>query len=290
MSVLNFPFKTLKGIDAYCKKNGVNVKRLRFRIAQGTTSGIVLSPRAKVKKTVVVFHSLGADKLYPFSELFLTFLKMDIRVCSIDWDGHGAENTHLMQLPDLLETPAYITAEIENRFSISKSDIILFGHSAGGLSCLFEASRNYYAGLITISTPHSFCMGIRVLFELFSLLHPQVWRQLRYYSLYELIPAFYSFKRKRFPIRLGDDGKNYIEKVSKLFEQMSILKEIEHARTSFLQIHGKIDAIIPFKQAQEIHHCYSGPKKLYSLPFDNHFTTLFSIRTIREVEYWIQNL
>lgn len=276
-------------IRSFCKENSISFQEMLFDLKEITTAGLLLQPPVPENKVVIFFHSLGADKYFSFIELFTLFLKLGFTVCSIDWNGHGTENSHYMTYPESVMTPRLITEWFSEHYNIPGENIYFLGHSLGGTLCLHEAAQNRYGGLITISTPHSFTMGGRVLWELLSVLHKDSWRQLCYYSLWELLPAFHTFKRKQYPIRSLPEDRHYIKNVTALLKDINILNNIHDAETPYLNIHGTLDAIISYKESTAICQNYGGPVQHIKLRRNNHFTTIYNRKTVQAIATWIDS-
>jgi pimeloyl-ACP methyl ester carboxylesterase len=282
-------YRYIRRLHSYCQTHGVSRETVRFEVGSGTTTAIYLCPPKWCGAIVLVCHSLGADRYYPFTEIFIDMLQDNLGVFSIDLDGHGSGNNHCFSFPEVLSTIPMTIDFLRRRYGAQPSQIVLFGHSLGGTICLRAAASEECRGVIAVSSPWRIELGIRAAGELLAVLNPGVWRQLRYYSLWELVPAFRGFKRNEFPCRTVHGIGSYLEDVNAVLEQMSVQHAVSSAHAPLLQIHGKLDQVVPFSQAVEIHQNYRGAKELVFLAWDTHMSTLFSHTCRLSIRRWLNS-
>ena len=280
-------YRYITYLHNYCRECDVLRQEIQLDIGSGLSSVTYLRPPEHNSYVLLVCHSLGADRYYPFTELFLDLLAQRYAVFTIDLDGHGQGQSHLLSYPGATTTLPRAIEYLVKEYGIPEKHILLFGHSLGGAFCLYEAARNVCGGLITVAAPHRIEIGPWAGLELLSFLNSAVLRQFRYYSFRELLPAFSSFKREEFPCRTHSGTASYIETTGEILRQMSIPDNISKAELPFLQIHGRLDCVVPYLQARQIHHSYAGPKELLSLKYDTHFTSLFSQACRRKILTWL---
>ncbi|MBF0430580.1 MAG: alpha/beta fold hydrolase [Fibrobacteria bacterium] len=274
----------------YCTKKSVTVDSLKVPINSEETSAFSAVPAHWNGRTIIFTHGLGNDKFYPFTETFMDMLDNSYGIFSIDLNGHGTENTHFLSYPEILSTIPSAIDFVGERYKINADNIVLFGHSMGGALCLYESEKHSCAGIITVSTPFKIPDSINNFYESTSIFKTCVARQLKYYNLYDLVPAAYNFKRNIFPCRVNMSGKTYIEVATEILHQVDVLSKIKKPQIPYLQVHGKMDGIISFKQAEQIAEAYGGSKKFICLESGTHFSTLFEKKTRLGIRDWLENL
>ena len=280
----------IKYLQAYCKSNQVLYSEIQYPISSGFNRAIYLKPYQPRKRLILVCHGLGADKFYPFTELFIDYLQNGFHVFSIDLDGHGKENSHFFSYPEILQTVPAAIEFIRRSLYVYEEEVILMGHSLGGILCLYHSQKNKCRGIITVSTPHLIKLRKTVFLEILSLFNPNILRQLRYYTLYDLLPAFYNFKRRDFPCRIQQVNKSYLESVKETINKIPLTASIRQSSVPYLQIHGKLDCIVPYKDAQIIHQHYKGEKELLTVKYGSHFSTLFNPKCREKILLWSGSL
>jgi len=279
--------KHIAFLDKFFIKNNLKKRIINLETKTGKTSSIYIKSKEN-KKTIIFVHGFGNDKYYPFIELFTILLKNGFSIISIDLPGHGSGNSSFFTLESSQEALSKTIQYLKNNLKIKKNNIVMLGHSTGGFFCLSESINNSCRAIILISAPYEINLKPKILLEPVSFLSPNIIRQLKYYSLFWLIPSFTFFNHKRYPLNTQTTSKiNYFaEKMKKA----SLLNSLKKSSLPCLQIHSKLDLIIPFSQAEKIKENYNGKIDSLNLIFSSHFTTIFSKKTANSIISWLNTL
>jgi len=276
----------LRHLRRFCDDRRVHLEEVRYPIPAGTTTGVWLDPPRR-RGVVLVCHGLGSDRYYPFVELFEDLLRAGHAVLSVDLDGHGTGNRHLLSGPAVELTIPWSLAHLRRRHGIEAHEVVVLGQSLGGALALAESTRNACAGVIAISAPHTIELDPGCALEVLAALSPNALRQLRYWGPYELLPAFQGFKRALYPCRTTRPDGDYIRDAAEMVARLQVVGRVARSRVPLLQIHGTRDRVVPVQQAHDVARHYGGPVEREVVPGANHFTTLFTPRCRRAIRVWL---
>jgi 1-aminocyclopropane-1-carboxylate deaminase/D-cysteine desulfhydrase-like pyridoxal-dependent ACC family enzyme/pimeloyl-ACP methyl ester carboxylesterase len=285
----------IRRLYRHCEKHGHGVSEYRIPLTSGeTTMGVHLRAVCPNTTLIIVVHGLGADRYYPFTELFMTLLGSGYSLLSIDLDGHGIGNSHILEYPGILRTLPDIARWVSSTPAIAQSRTVLLGHSLGGAICLTQCDNRDFSGIIAVSAPHSLGRYGAGFGETLFVMSPSLWRQLRYYTPFELAPAFRKFKRDLFPCRTSGKNGSYLHDSADLLQRLRVVETCRRADIPLLLVHGRLDAIVPFAQAKTIHEAYiSGARadcRFVSPRFATHMTTLFHPAVTSAILSWLSDI
>lgn len=274
-------------LDKFCAENKLKKRIAKIETKAGKTSCIYIKSKEN-KKTVIFVHGFGNDKYYPFIELFIILLKNGFSVISLDLPGHGLGNSSFFTLESSQEALSKTIEHAKNNLKIQKNNLVLLGHSTGGFFCLAESANNSCRGIILISSPYEIRLKPTILLESVSFLSPNIIRQLKYYSLPWLVPSFTFFNHKRYPLNTKTSRK--ISEFAGKMRKAALIDSLKKSKIPCLQIHSRLDLIIPFSQAEKIKENYRGKIDSLNFGFSSHFTTIFSKKTASSIISWLNNL
>ena len=124
------------------------------------------------------------------------------------------------------------------------------------------------------------------------LVKPSCWKnilikKIKFYGISGLVPAFWKFKRKKFPIRLALKD-NYADQLRKFsmqkFNEERCLKEI---KKPVLWLHGTADGVIPFKDATVYKDDIENILTFHKVTGFNHYELSFSDYAPVHISEWI---
>lgn len=239
-------------------------------LASGCGTAILTASKNEVVEgtygpLVILFHGLGQDSTSPFWHWIYEFASNGIAVLSIDWDGHGAGASSLLDLQEATRSIPLIIQRLygeESGVGLNEKRIgprcFLMGYSFGASLALIAATREdvfkHVYGVIAVSPALSVQSFMIPSLEVLSLFNPQAWfsdfaNKLGIYGLWGLIPSYGTFKRKQYPLRLKLNI-DYIEQARQFtretFENRRILKKV---KTPVLWFHGLKDHVCPYYRA-----------------------------------------
>ena len=239
-------------------------------LASGCGTAILTAPKNETDEKsygplVILFHGLGQDCTSPFWHWIYEFAANGIAVLSIDWDGHGAGASSLLDVQEATRSIPLIIQRLygeENGVGLNEKRsgprCFLMGHSFGASLALIAVTREdvfkHIFGVIAVSPALCIQSFMSTSREVFSLLNPWAWfsdfaNKLGFYGLWGLIPPYGSFKRKQYPLRVKLDI-DHIEQAREFaretFENRRILKKV---KTPVLWFHGMKDYVCPYYRA-----------------------------------------
>jgi len=194
----------------------------------GTVSGMsegLLINRSPGSDLVVLLHSTGNDKFYPWAALIQLLIKNGFQILIFDLPGHGEGST------DLLTNRAYLCVkhalkEIQKETSWTRAFGI--GQSLGGVVLLRAASEKdlNFSKLSVWGLPDGESLSVCAATELLSVFFPSCWQLVGAYGMFGALPALGRFKRKSYPVRLASGG--YVIEVLAIIRSFIADLEIAH--------------------------------------------------------------
>ncbi len=242
-------------------------------LAGGCGSAIFIAPKSEANETaygplVILLHGLGYDSTTPFWHLIYELVADGISVLSLDWDGHGVGASSLFDIQESTRTIPLIIQRLygeEGGCGLNEKrggpSCFLMGHSFGASLALIAVTREdvskYVSGVIAVSPALSVQSFINSSFEFFSFINPFAWftdfaNKLGFYGFWGLLPAYGSFKRSKFPIRMkldidyNEQARQFTEET---FEKRRILNKV---KAPVLWLHGMKDNICPYYKACQL--------------------------------------
>jgi surfactin synthase thioesterase subunit len=168
----------------------------------------------------------------------------------------------------------------------------LIGYSLGGLLALQASSLNTLEPrrIVILALPLRIKLSFRFLWnELLTLFNRSFYRQWRAYGWRESIPAFGSFRRRSFPLRLDSRFHgSYPEMVDHLLQDQAPLALINASSHNYLLVFGKRDALA---SKNDIGQWQSASPNIKIVVIDraNHFLLPFQRQTIEAITSWIKS-
>lgn len=273
--------KDIDKILKLCENQKLIIKEFNL-LSHKKYNKIIYFKTIQNRKTLVFVHGFNANKYFPFMELFVKLLKEGYSIITFDLPGHG-ENKNNFSIKKSDEFSSRVISFLKRKININESEIILVGHSMGGFLALLQAFKKSFAGVITISAPHEINPSPLSFLERFSLINLNTLRQLKYYSFKFFLP----FKKRIHSFR--NPSKKEVKKFIQEAVSYNFLNKLNQTKIPFLQIHGRLDLIVPFVQAKKIQENYGGSNQTQFFPFTStHLNIIFQRRTIKEVLKWLK--
>lgn len=244
-----------------------------------------LLPHKKLRGVVLFVHGTGNDACYPFLYLFLTLVEAGFAVMSFDLDGHGQFSKTVGRLDSFTRCIDNALAHCRKEFPDTPQYIL--GHSIGGMLTLNYLRQHPHAvkAAAIMSMPCKTKFAWRMMLpEVVASAHPVWLKQLSFYGWKHLFPAFGTFGRKAFPLRLEAHGSNmgYVDFVSKLFQNFPPEDLAAKVEDPVLCLYGQFDWIAPISDGKKL-----TPKmaqgQFAGIPFANHLTLPLFASTGREL-------
>jgi 1-aminocyclopropane-1-carboxylate deaminase/D-cysteine desulfhydrase-like pyridoxal-dependent ACC family enzyme len=110
---------------------------------------------------------------------------------------------------------------------------------------------------------------------------------MRYYTPFELAPAFRAFKRDLFPCRTRGGKGSYLRDAAGVLERMRVIESCRRANVPLFLVHGACDSIVAPGQARAIREAYSGTCRFVSPRLSTHMTTLFNSSVTGMMIEWL---
>lgn len=251
---------------------------------------------------VVLGHGTGNDRFYPLRALIEALMMAGYSVASADLPGHGHCQQDAFTVKNLQKWWPLLMESLMLRMAPAR--LVVVGHSLSAamlLPVLHQPSRQEQepsgkvAAAVLMAPPTRVAVAAKaVAYELLYSLDPALVPQLSRYGLWGILPAFRSFKRSEFPIRLPEgDGchqQDYLTIVQRYLEEsvLPLLKgsqEDDHPsgqpRVPSLVVTGAKDMIAP--QAAAERYCSRLRGELQTIACANHFTLPFKSQTISAI-------
>jgi alpha-beta hydrolase superfamily lysophospholipase len=220
------------------------------------------------KPLIILFHALGQDSVSPFWHWINELASNGIAVLSVDWDGHGAGSYSLLDLQEATRSIPLIIQRLYGEDGGTGLNAprngpkcFLMGYSFGASLSLIASTREdikkHIYGIIAVSPVLQVQSFMNKLKEVRSFFTPRAWfsdfaNKFFYYGIWGLLPAYGSFKRKYFPIRLKldiDYTQQAREFVHETFENRKILKKVN---APVLWIHGFNDHVSSYSKTSKL--------------------------------------
>jgi pimeloyl-ACP methyl ester carboxylesterase len=212
-----------------------------------TLSGVLHHPAASARGAAILCHGMESDKnseklVFVGRELArhgILVLRFDFAYVG-ESSGRFEDITYSGEVEDL--RAAYALVE-----SLKPGRTAIFGSSMGGtIALMFAAQEPTVAALVTLAAPlHPEKFPARVL-------SPEQLRDWRN-------SGFIIYNGQRFNAALLFD-----------LESIDVSACARQVGCPVLILHGEADAIVPVEEAQELHGCLSGKKRLSILPGSDH--------------------
>jgi pimeloyl-ACP methyl ester carboxylesterase len=209
-----------------------------------------------------MMHGMGDDAVYPLWPWIEALTARGIAVLSVDWDGHGHGGTSTLSFDRAPRSVGTILGRLfERTLRIAPlRACVAVGFSTGAALVLAAAARDrdarrHIASIVAVSPAVTVGPTVAGGLELLAFADPDAWRAdlapaARYYGRAGLVPAFGSFRRGDFPIRLEQPG-DYPGKVrdfaNATFASGSAIRAID---ADVLWIHGRRDHVVPYEAAR----------------------------------------
>ena len=223
--------------------------------------------------SVLLFHGTGNDALFGWNFWIEGLLERGLRVLAVDLDGHGhASNTTLSH-----ESFAESMREINTWLLVegwSKDSVSICAYSLGGLYALEAIARGHIAPdrLVLLALPLTIDLSLRFFWaEAMTAFHPMFWRHIFAFGWRASIPAFGTWRREAYPVRLKDhDDLSYPQAIAALFKARNPLTRAAICRSPTLLIHGSEDYLAPADAGYKLKEVLS-QSALCVIPKANHF-------------------
>ncbi|MDD9951435.1 MAG: alpha/beta fold hydrolase [Zetaproteobacteria bacterium] len=255
------------------------------------TQSWLLQPAKPNRQLIIFCHGTGNDAFYPFISLFIQLLRQGNNILTFDLDGHGYFSTTHLRPQEFHTCLDRLLDQLS--FDITPYQVHMVGHSLGGIPALHSASqprKRPCTSLTLVTTPLDLTHLKSVpWYELMSLLSPSLWRQLQFYTPYELLPAIGNFKRHTYPVRTEciNHALGYVNQVAQILNTQRTLALCKTVKAPVLLCYGKWDCIAPYIHGKQVHQQLTH-SQLHLSATGTHFTTLLSPRVEASIQKWIQ--
>lgn len=242
-------------------------------LAEGCGTAILTAPKSSSSfidygDLVILLHALGHDSTSSYWHWILEFAANGISVLSVDWDGHGAGASSLLDIQEATRSLPLLLQRLygeENGQGLNEKRkgprCFLMGHSFGASLSLIASTREdvnkHICGVIAVSPILSIQSFLTTTKEYLSFMNPFAWisdfaNKLGFYGFWGLIPPYGTFKRNNFPLRMKLDI-DYVEQarefVRETFENRRILQKV---KAPVLWFHGRNDSVCSYYKACQL--------------------------------------
>jgi 3-oxoadipate enol-lactonase len=258
--------------------------------AGGLARTVRISPAGEPRGVVVVAHGAGNDALFGFASLFRQLLRGGLEIFTLDIDGHGRDSSTLLSpdhIGDCLPDAVRWSGARERRLPLH-----LLGVSFGGALALHAAAEIAPHSVTLIATPLRIRPGVRaVLREVGRASVRTLWRERRDYGIAGLVPAFGSFRRSLYPLRLAPDGRHsgYLRRLDSLLAGMRLEDVATTVRAPTLLVYGARDLTAPPADGERISRGIPGEVELRILPGETHLSTPLAPAALDAAANWIDD-
>lgn len=259
--------------------------------AKGHVYCTYYQPPGEVHGSVILIHGTGNDGFYPSLYLIQKLLLARFNVFTFDLDGHGFRSSTQLH-------PDHIGSCISTAWEHFKAHEPprpwgAIGHSLGGALLIKHWEQHPQWNLdrmILVSTP--LVLKLRptaLLNEICGTSFSQAfWEQIGTFGLWDLIPAFGSFKRDAYPIRLRRDirSAHYLRVIAKLWVQFNLTEACAKVKCPTLLIYGRNDHVAPVSGGKQLaQHILRSD--YWELQGANHFTTYIGKLAAKKIVHWL---
>ncbi len=261
--------------------------------AGGDTYWSCLTPSQPPRGLIISLHATGNDAWFGQLPLFATLVRQGYAIYTFDLDGHGRHsNTYL----DPANAAAMSLDAWQHATSLVPPDTprYLLAQSVGGALAMQLLLRKEHSitaasfiGVMHQPTISSKAIVAELLAPVF-----RGWRHgRRFYSRREFIPAFGSFKREQYPLRIAphlrQQRQNYLQLIQRIFSEAPFAALNQHPQTPILWITGDHDYLARDESMQRL--AQANPAWRYiGLARNNHYTAPNDRRCGELVGDWFQ--
>jgi pimeloyl-ACP methyl ester carboxylesterase len=279
------------GERAYYKDVDVHYSLQHF--SPGKTRTCFLSPKTGATRRRVFFvHGLGNDLFFPHRLLFSGLLKEGFSVYTFDLAGHGQGSETVLTASAL---KGLLREAFTHALSLGEGPVFLAGYSLGGLSAISFLGDELWgqiqkASLIGVPGYAPF-RQIAYGTEGFAICHPDFWRHLEIYGLYEGLPGMGGIRRKAFPIRFPQGAGAFWDHLETLWQAFSEAKkqgDFPKRQDPIQLIYGSRDRIALLGESDFFYNNTGLAIDLVRLFGETHFSLILSRQTQDELNKWFR--
>ncbi len=254
----------------------------------GVTRTLRISPAGEPLGVVVVAHGAGNDALFSFPSLFRRLLARRLEIFTFDIDGHGRDTTTLF-------SPERIGGCLPEavRWSGARGrglPLHLLGVSFGGALALHAAAETDPHSITVMATPLRVRPGLRaVLREVGPASLRTLWRERADHGLTGLVPAFGSFRRSLYPVRLAPHGRHagYLRRLDEALTGLGLEETAAKVSAPTLLIYGERDLTAPPADGERLALALPGEVRVQILPGETHLSTPLAPAALDAVVLWM---
>ena len=263
------------------EKNGFSIDEGRYARSSGGEVAYLLIEHPDKNKLSILFHGTGNDQIFTWQALIEALLKAGRSVLTFDLDGHGVKSSSTLVRQNFWQSADDLYLFLKVR-GLDAYPYELVGYSLGALLALQATSQHTLrpSRVVIIALPLRIKLSLRFLWnELLTLFSPSFYRHWHDYGWRLAIPAFGSFRRRSFPLRLDPRFRgSYPEMVDLLLQDQAPLALINSSSHNYLLIFGKQDALAPTSDIGQWQSS-SGNLKIVVIDRANHFLLPFQRQT-----------
>lgn len=258
----------------------------------GMTQGVLIGPpNAQQSKVIAFLHGLGNDALYPFVGLFRHLLAAGWSIAACDIDGHGIGSTSKMSMASY-QTCADDLIAFVAKHRPGRDRIHCAGFSFGAALMLNYAVRNpeRIHSLTMIGMPLELSDHMPIVVEGSSIFRPNLATSIIDYGPIGIIPAFGSFNRRNYPIRLeGEHCSQYINRARVMFRELNATNALMVSTFPSLFMSGARDFIAPADPVIDLNIPLER-LQVFRIPDETHFSSLFTPVAWKRMEIFLRTV
>jgi alpha-beta hydrolase superfamily lysophospholipase len=256
--------------------------------------GLLLPPPAEIRGVVAFAHGGGNDRLFGLGGLRAALAARGWALATAHLAGHGRGGRDAFSLGAARARLDALVAAAA--LALPGYPRVVLGQSLGGALALDRSARGAPEPVACVSAPHA--LDVRptrwALGELRALLHPAAYRAFGQAGIWGALPAFGSFKRAEFPVRLppGEEARpgGYLGAFARALEAMRLLEHLAEPDAPLprvLLLQGEADAVVPADQARALATAAGQSATLRVFPGVHHLDPLFHPGVLDTLLGWL---
>ena len=272
------------------RSRGISIESGHFPSRSGGLTAYSLFESGRESDITLLVHGTGNDHLFSLQSLIEELVSEGQSVLSIDLPGHGIESSTILKPESFWESAEDLKVYLRVK-GFDKRNLNAIGYSLGGVFLLnaLDQEQLSFRKIVLMAVPLHVKFSLGFLWhEFLSVFSASFRGHGQRFGWSETIPAFGSFRREDFPLRLEDSyQKSYPEFVGELLKSRSPLSLTGKLGQNCLLILGARDRLAPPGDSV---HWQSAAPGLSVLVVDraNHFLLPFQKPTIDAITHWMK--
>lgn len=274
--------QSLKDRNVVC-----SFSRLSLGNDQGEMAILCFEPLA-IRSYTLLIHGTGNDALFAWNRWIEQLLEEGTAVMTIDLEGHGRSSSSLLQIQNFAASARHVNSFLRER-AWPSDRLTICGYSLGGLYAMEALAEGWLQArrLLIMATPLAIELSWAFLAsEALSCFHPVFLGFLRDYGWRSSLPAFASWRRSEYPIRIADgQERNYAGVIKALFETKPPRSRAAMISVPTLLIYGAQDRLAPPQAAQDLAALLPESETLIVRGANHFLLPLFAETTARAIPW-----